>query len=241
MLRGRRKSGPPWWGWGWGQTIRREDKRRSRLGGRSWICPLGAVVRPPNLEVWMRVGDPRGCPQPTAVPAHPTHTHTVPSELRSGPFLPSRLPDLAPIRLLQAPRPTPVRAQNTYLSLPKPQLKPQLPQPASLASPWPGAVVDNTEALGVMNQALASPSTGGCSPTYPRTLRCPQGPMCPPQVGLGVLVPSDPGLGRAWVSGEPQGGSQTPPDTGLSCEESGSPHLRQPNRQGNRADRGSRP
>lgn len=72
----------------------------------------------------MRVGDPEGCTRPTAVPAHPTRTHTGPSELRSGPFLPSRLPDLAPIRLLQAPRPTPVRAQNTYPSLPKPQLKP---------------------------------------------------------------------------------------------------------------------
>lgn len=45
--------------------------------------------------------------------------------------------------------------------------------------------MDDTEALGVMNQALASPSTGGCSPAYPKPSGAPRAPCVPHRWGSG--------------------------------------------------------
>lgn len=100
-------------------------------------------------------------------------------------------PGPAPIRLLQAPRPTPVRAQNTAPSLPKLQLRPQLPQPASLASSRQGRWDPAPD-------PHLSLHLRGAHPPIPEPSGSPQGSMCPPQVGLRVLAPSDLGLGGAW-------------------------------------------
>lgn len=92
----------------------------------------------------------------------------------------------------------------------------------------------DTAALGGARQVLASLSTEGCSPADAGPLGLSSGPQEPPQVGLGVLAPSDLDPGRAGNLGSLLEEVRTP-DPGLSGKEV--PHT-WGSRAGHRADKG---